>query len=364
MRNKRIIIGGGGTGGHIFPAISIANAIRKTHPYVEILFVGAENKIEMEKVPEAGYRIIGLPVAGFQRSFSVKNVSFFIKLWKSMRKAAKIINDFKPDLAIGVGGYASGPILKAAASKGIPIAIQEQNSYAGLTNKLLAKKAKKIFVAYDKMERYFPKEKIILTGNPVRSNLINTETNREEAFRFFGLDQSMPVIMALGGSLGAKTINESIMGNLELLGDDVQILWQTGNFYYENIKAFMQGKQSKNIKILPFIKDMQKAFYVADIIISRAGAGTISELAIVGKPVILVPSPNVAEDHQTKNAMALALKSAAIHISDVEARSKLMKTSLELLKNKDSKKELSENIKKLAITDSADKIVTEVFKLL
>ena len=364
MRNKRIIIGGGGTGGHIFPAISIAKAIRSKYPDTEILFVGAENKIEMEKVPEAGFKIIGLPVAGFQRKMSLKNFTFFFKLYKSMRMSAKIINDFKPDIAIGVGGYASGPILRAAANRSVPTLIQEQNSYAGLTNKLLSVKAKKIFVAYDGMEKYFPSEKLMLTGNPVRPDLLSLSESSDEAYKSFGLKKDLPVILILGGSLGAGTINQSILKEFDSIPDNVQVLWQCGKYYYENLRTEVDKLKRENIKLLAFIGEMNKAFHVADLIISRAGAGTISELSLVGKAVILVPSPNVAEDHQTKNALALVEKSAAIMIRDKEAEEKLIKTGLDLLEDKAKRKKLSENINKLALTNSAERIVEEIFSLI
>ncbi|MCK4920835.1 MAG: undecaprenyldiphospho-muramoylpentapeptide beta-N-acetylglucosaminyltransferase [Bacteroidales bacterium] len=364
MKNKRIIIGGGGTGGHIFPAISIAKAIKKLHPDTEILFVGAKDKIEMQKVPEAGFKIIGLPVAGFQRKLSVKNISFFIKLYKSMRKAARIIEEFKPQIAVGVGGYASGPILRAAASKGIPTVLQEQNSYAGLTNKILARKASKIFIAYEGMEKYFSAEKLVLSGNPVRPDLINSQIDSEEAFKSFGLIKDQPVILILGGSLGAGTINQSVLKAIDTFPDEVQILWQCGKYYYDKLKSEVDKRNKINVKLHAFISDMDKAFYVADIIISRAGAGTISELQVVGKAAILVPSPNVAEDHQTKNAMALVEKSAALMVRDSEAEKELVQTSLDLLGNIGKRKELSENIKKLALPNSAKRIAEEIFELL
>ncbi len=364
MKNKKIIIGGGGTGGHIFPAISIAKAIRKRSPETEILFVGAVNKIEMEKVPEAGFEIIGLPVIGLQRKLSLRIFTFFIKLYKSMRMAAKIIKDFKPDVVIGVGGYASGPILRAAASRSIPTLIQEQNSYAGLTNKLLSIKAKKIFVAYEGMEKYFPAEKLILTGNPVRPDLANLSGSSDEAYESFGLKKNLPVILLLGGSQGAGTINQSILKGINSIPDEVQILWQCGKYYYEDLKSKVDDLKRDNIKLLAFISEMNNAFHVADLIISRAGAGTISELTLVGKAVILVPSPNVAEDHQTKNALALVGKSAAMMIPDKEAEERLIKTGLDLLKDNIKREELSENISKLALTDSAERIVEEIFRMI
>lgn len=364
QKNKNIIISGGGTGGHIFPAISIANAIKEIEPETNILFVGALGKIEMEKVPAAGYDIIGLPVAGLQRRLTVKNISFIFKLISSLRKSKKIIKDFKPDVVVGVGGYASGPVLRSANQKRIPTLIQEQNSYAGITNKLLAKKAKKICVAYEGMENYFPKDKIILTGNPVRQDLLEKMGSRDEAIEHFKLDKSKKTILVVGGSLGARTINQSIIKDIDKLGNsDYQLLWQTGKYYFEDAKKVADEAGYKNIKVLDFIKRMDMAYSVADVIISRAGAGTISELCLVGKPVVLVPSPNVAEDHQTKNAMALVNKDAAFMIKDVEAREKLIHEVIELVGNKDQISKLSENIKKLALKDSAKIIAQEVLKL-
>jgi UDP-N-acetylglucosamine--N-acetylmuramyl-(pentapeptide) pyrophosphoryl-undecaprenol N-acetylglucosamine transferase len=364
QKNKNIIISGGGTGGHIFPAISIANAIKEIEPETNILFVGALGKIEMEKVPAAGYEIIGLPVAGLQRKLTLKNVSFIFKLISSLRKSRKIIKDFNPDVAVGVGGYASGPVLRMANKKGIPTLIQEQNSYAGITNKLLAKKAKKICVAYEGMEKYFPKNKIILTGNPVRQDLLEKIGNREEAISHFDLDKNKKTILVVGGSLGARTINQSIIGDIAKIGNsEFQILWQTGKYYYEDAKKSTNETKFENVKVLDFITRMDMAYAAADVIISRAGAGTISELCLVGKPVILVPSPNVAEDHQTKNAKALVNKNAALIIKDIEAREKLIDLVLELIDNKEKLENLSENIKGMALRDSAKIIAEEVLKL-
>ncbi len=361
----RIIIGGGGTGGHVFPAISIANALREKSPDSEFLFVGAEGKMEMEKVPEAGYRITGLPVAGFQRKLTLKNVSFFFKLWKSMRISRKVIREFKPDIAIGVGGYASGPIVKAAARKGIPVLLQEQNSYAGVTNKILAKSAGRICVAYEGMERYFPAGKIILTGNPVRQNLLLLPAEKEASLVHFGLKTGKPVILLIGGSLGARTLNRSIIAKLSEIGTaDVQLIWQSGSYYFEEAKKALEESGIKNVVLLPFIKEMNRAFQVADLIISRAGAGTISELCIVGKPVILVPSPNVAEDHQTSNARALSDRQAAVFIPDREAEEILVPTALKMIGDSEGNKILSENIKKLAMPDSSQRIAGEVIKIL
>lgn len=362
MSHKRIIIGGGGTGGHVFPAISIANAIMELYPDTEILFVGAEDKLEMEKVPEAGYQIIGLPVAGLQRKLSLKNLSFPFKLLRSLRKSRKIIREFKPDFAIGVGGYASGPILRAASSAGIPVAIQEQNSYAGITNKILAGKAEVIFTAYKGMEKYFPAEKIIISGNPVREDIIQVAPPENEAYKNFGLNPDGKTILVIGGSLGAGTINESIKKNIRDFGSQIQLIWQTGSYYFESIQEDLKNTIPENIRIVPFIKEMNLAYSIADIIISRAGAGTISELALVGKPVILVPSPNVAEDHQTKNALALSSENAAITVKDIDARETLVRTALELLADDKQKKELAVNLKKLALPGSAKNIAEEIFK--
>lgn len=363
-KNKNIIISGGGTGGHIFPAISIANAIKEIKPDTNILFVGALGKIEMEKVPAAGYEIIGLPVAGLQRRVTFKNVSFLFKLISSLIQSRKIIKQFKPDVVVGVGGYASGPVLRIANQKGIPTLIQEQNSYAGITNKLLAKKAKKICVAYEGMEKYFPKNKILLTGNPVRQDLLDKIGNKDEAINYFNLDRNKKTILVVGGSLGARTINQSIIHDLSKIGNsNYQILWQTGKYYYNDAKKTTEETNYKNVKVLDFITRMDLAYSVADIIISRAGAGTISELCLVGKPVILVPSPNVAEDHQTKNAMALVTKDAAKMIKDSEAKEKLVGTALTLLESEIELKNLSENINRMALRDSARIIAEEVLKL-
>ena len=363
-KNKNIIISGGGTGGHIFPAISIANAIKEIEPETNILFVGALGRIEMEKVPAAGYDIIGLPVAGLQRRLTIKNISFIFKLISSLRKSRNIIKDFKPDVVVGVGGYASGPVLRIANKRGIPTVIQEQNSYAGITNKLLAKKAKKICVAYEGMEKYFPKEKIILTGNPVRQDLLEKIGSKEEAIKHFKLEQDKKTILVIGGSLGARTINQSLIGDIEKIGkSEFQLLWQTGKYYFDDAQKVVEESDCKNIKVLDFIIRMDMAYSAADIIISRAGAGTISELCLIEKPVVLVPSPNVAEDHQTKNAMALVNKNAAIMIKDTEAREKLIDSALDLIQNKEQIKILSENIKGMALRDSAKIIAKEVLKL-
>lgn len=365
QKHKRVIISGGGTGGHIFPAIAIANALRKIDPEIEILFVGAEGRMEMEKVPAAGYRIVGLPVSGVSRKNILKNFSVFIKLIKSLRLAKKTIKEFNPDVAIGVGGYASGPVLRQSVKMGIPILIQEQNSSAGVTNKLLAKKASAICVAYDGMGKYFPEDKIIKTGNPVRKNFDNLGNLREEALRFFGFKNDLPVILILGGSLGAGSINKCLSDNIEIMTNSAsQWLWQTGKYYYDDIRKLAPASSGAKIAVHAFIDRMDLAFAAADIIISRAGAGTISELCLVGKPVILVPSPNVAEDHQTKNAMALAGKDAAILIPDDKAEKTLVGDAIKLVSDSQSKKTLSDNIIKMAERDADIRIAREVLKLI
>jgi UDP-N-acetylglucosamine--N-acetylmuramyl-(pentapeptide) pyrophosphoryl-undecaprenol N-acetylglucosamine transferase len=364
QKHKRVIISGGGTGGHIFPAISIANALMKIDPATEILFVGAEGRMEMEKIPAAGYRIIGLPVAGLYRSLTLKNIKVLIRLIKSLRLAKKVIREFNPDVVVGVGGYASGPVLRQAGRMKIPTLIQEQNSYAGVTNKLLAKKASVICVAYDGMEKYFPAEKIIKTGNPVRQNFDNLKSIKEEALNFFNLRKKFPVILVLGGSLGAGSINSSLSANLSKLKDsDCQWLWQTGKHYFENVKAMVSVSFSENISVHGFINRMDLAFAAADIIVSRAGAGTISELCLVGKPVILIPSPNVAEDHQTKNARALSDKGAAVLIRDNEAIKQLVDEVITLVSDATRRELLSENILKMADRDADIRIAEEILKL-
>jgi UDP-N-acetylglucosamine--N-acetylmuramyl-(pentapeptide) pyrophosphoryl-undecaprenol N-acetylglucosamine transferase len=364
QKNRRVIISGGGTGGHIFPAVSIANALRKIDPEVEILFVGAEGRMEMEKIPSAGYKIIGLPVTGIHRRFTLKNVKVLMKLLTSLKMAKKVLKEFEPDVVVGVGGYASGPVLRKAGNMGIPTLIQEQNSYAGLTNRLLAKKASKICVAYDGMDKYFPVEKIIKTGNPVRQNFDNLNTLQSEALVYFNLKKSFPVILVLGGSLGAGSINKSLSDNINLLRDsDCQWLWQTGKHYYENVKTLVSGSFSENISVHAFINRMDYAYAVADIIVSRAGAGTISELCLVGKPVILVPSPNVAEDHQTKNAMALSDRGAALLISDDQTVKTLVCEAVRLVSNIEKREKLSENILKMADRDADLRIAEEILKL-
>ncbi len=363
-KNKKIIISGGGTGGHIFPAISIANALRRIDPELEILFVGAEGKMEMEKVPAAGYKITGLPVAGFRRSLTPENFTVLFRLVKSLFKAQKIIKEFNPDVVVGVGGYASGPVLREAGRYGIPTLIQEQNSYAGVTNKLLAKKAKIICVAYDGMEKYFPAEKIIKTGNPVRQNFDNLDDLRSEALRFFRLTDKLPVVLVLGGSLGAGTINRNLTENIQKISSaKCQWLWQTGKNYFDNVNNIVSQSGAGNISLHSFINRMDFAFAAADVIVSRAGAGTISELCLVGKPAILVPSPNVAEDHQTRNALALAFKNAAIMIKDSDAVTHLVDEALKLVSDCNLKNTLSANIRKLAERDADVRIAEEVLKL-
>ncbi|AVM58150.1 undecaprenyldiphospho-muramoylpentapeptide beta-N-acetylglucosaminyltransferase [Bacteroides heparinolyticus] len=373
----RLIISGGGTGGHIFPAISIANAIKELHPSAEILFVGAEGRMEMQRVPDAGYKIIGLPVAGFDRKRLWKNFAVLVKLVRSQWKARCIIKEFHPQVVVGVGGYASGPTLKMAGMMGIPTLIQEQNSYAGVTNKLLAKKADKICVAYEGMEKFFPAEKIIMTGNPVRQSLLTHLTSHEEAIGNFGLNPAKKTILILGGSLGARTINQTLTAELESIraNFDIQFIWQTGKIYINQVREAITAATGEpvrqphipaipNLYVTDFIKDMAQAYAAADLVISRAGAGSISEFCLLHKPVILVPSPNVAEDHQTQNALALVNKGAAIFVKDAEANEKLLPTALETVTNAEKLKSLSENIAALALPDSATIIAKEVLKLI
>lgn len=363
--NLRIIISGGGTGGHIFPAVSIANAIKEQHPNAELLFVGADGRMEMQRVPAAGYKIEGLPICGFDRKNLLKNFIVLYKLAKSQLKAYRIIKRFSPHAAVGVGGYASGPTLKMAGMMGIPTLIQEQNSYAGVTNKLLAKKAKKICVAYEGMEKFFEKNKIILTGNPVRQGLLNTSISQREAIKSFGLDPQKKTILILGGSLGARTINQCMMANPDTIRtSEVQFIWQTGKIYFEQVKeALSKTEPLPMLFVTDFISKMENAYGAADLVISRAGAGSISEFCLLKKPVILVPSPNVAEDHQTKNALALVNKKAALYIKDSEACNKLLDVAVSTVKNDEVLKDLSINIAKLAFTNSASIIAEEVYKL-
>lgn len=360
----KIIISGGGTGGHIYPAVSIANTLKKRCPNAEILFVGALGRMEMEKVPAAGYKIIGLPIAGLQRKLSIKNFILPFKFIKSRMMAKKIIKNFAPDAVVGVGGYASAPTLWAAAKLNIPSLLQEQNSFAGLTNKMLAKRAKKICVAYSGMEKFFPPEKIIFTGNPVRQDLFDVNSLRDEAFQFFNLDKSKKIVLVVGGSLGARTLNDVVCKEIcRINSNNIQLIWQTGKSFFTQAQNTISYSGVKNIRVYDFIYNMNMAFAAADIIVSRAGAGTISELCIVAKPCILVPSPNVAEDHQTKNAMALVTQNAAVKIDDSEADSKLIDTIVQLLGDTNKMHELGENIVKFATPDAAEKIVDEILKL-
>lgn len=364
-RNLRIIISGGGTGGHIFPAISIANAIKQLEPTANILFVGALGRMEMQRVPDAGYNIKGLPVCGFDRKHLWKNIKVLYKLWQSRRLAKAIINEFKPNAAVGVGGYASGPTLNQCASLGVPYIIQEQNSYAGVTNKLLAKRASKICVAYEGMDRFFPSEKIILTGNPVRQNILQNNISKADARKAFQLDPEKKTILIIGGSLGARTINESILQHLsDIRNSDVQFIWQTGKVYKEAIAKRLEGEEPlANLHVTDFISDMASAYAAADMVISRAGASSISEFCLLGMPVILVPSPNVAEDHQTKNALALVNKQAAVYVKDAEAPEKLINTALSIVNDESKLNELHQNILGMALKNSAERIAEEVLKI-
>lgn len=362
----RIVVSGGGTGGHIFPAVSIANAIKAKHPDAEILFVGALGRMEMERVPQAGYEIVGLPVRGLIRPlWSPKNVGVLIDFLRSKRKVRKVLKDFRPMAAVGVGGYASAATLNAAHAMGVPCLIQEQNSYAGVTNKVLASGADKICVAYDGMERFFPADKIIKTGNPVRQSLIESTISVEDARKSFGLDPDKKTVVFVGGSLGARTVNESILRHLDLVeqAKDIQFIWQTGKYYNASINKGIEGKKPDNLLVTDFISDMGAAYKAADLVISRAGASSISEFCLIGKPVVLVPSPNVAEDHQTKNAMALVNKDAAIYVKDADAPETLLKLAIDTVKDGNKLATLSANIKKLGLKNSADVIADEVIKL-
>lgn len=367
MKDKvRVLISGGGTGGHIFPALSIANGIKARCEDAEILFVGAENRMEMEKVPAAGYKIIGLPVSGFDRKNLLRNVKVLLRLYKSMRMAKGILRDFKPDIAIGVGGYASGPMLKEAQKKGIRTLIQEQNSYAGVTNKLLAEKADAICVAYEGMERFFPADKIVMTGNPVRQNILNCSITPQEARKKFGLSPDKKTILVVGGSLGARTVNRCISAAIKRIADrdDLQFIWQTGKNYDAEAKEIIDKTSPDNIVQMPFVANMDEAYRAADLVVSRAGASSISELQLLGKAAVLIPSPNVAEDHQTKNAMALVNKNAALMVSDAEAPEKLIDTVFSLISDDARLNDLSHNIAKMAMRGSVDKIVDKVFELI
>ena len=366
MNNDKFIISGGGTGGHIYPAIAIANAIKEKLPNAEILFIGALGKMEMEKVPQAGYKIIGLPIQGIQRKLTLSNLLFPIKLIKSISLARAIIKEFKPTVCIGVGGYASGPLIYAASILKIPILIQEQNSYAGLTNKWLAKKAMKFCVAYNDMDKFFPKEKIVFTGNPVRRDIVLSYKKKEIGIEFFKLDPQKKTVLILGGSLGSKTINESIEEGLDkLISEGLQVIWQTGKNYYSVIKdRFILKEENLNMKIFPFIAEMDLAYAVADIIISRAGALSVSEICIVSKPAIFIPSPNVAEDHQTKNAKALINENAALLVTDADSKSELINKILSLSKDEKLQKQLADNIEKLARPEAAQQIADEIIYLI
>lgn len=360
----KVIISGGGTGGHIFPAIAIANALKKINPQTDILFVGAKGRMEMEKVPSAGYKIIGLDISGIQRRISLQNILLPFKIIESVIKARMIVKSFNPDVAIGVGGYASGPLLFAATMMNIPSLIQEQNSFAGITNKLLSKRVQRICVAYDGMEKYFPADKIIMTGNPIRENMVNLSNKKEEALKFFNLSGEKKTILVIGGSLGARTINQSIAKGLNLYEENnIQLIWQTGKSFISSAKSLIKPMNAKGISCFDFIQRMDLAYAAADVVISRAGASSVSELTIVGKPSILVPSPNVAEDHQTKNAMSLVNKEAAILVRDVDALDNLVQVSLDLISDLELQAKLKLNIEKLAIKDSAMLIADEVYKI-
>lgn len=366
MRKFKVVISGGGTGGHIFPAIAIANAIKKIAPSSEILFVGAKGRMEMEKVPAAGYKIIGLNIAGFQRGSIIKNLGLPFKIISSLLDAKKILKDFQADIAVGVGGYASGPLLKVASSMKIPTVVQEQNSFPGKTNILLSKKASKICVAYDGMDRFFPKDKILLTGNPVRQEVVtNLEGKRARGLEFFNLESNKKTLLVIGGSLGAKTINQSIEKNVKKFAKaGIQVVWQTGKSYFEQAKKAVEPFTENGIRAYDFISKMDYAYAVADIVVSRAGAISVSELCLASKAAILVPSPNVAEDHQTKNAMALVNHGAALLVKDIEAINTLGDTVLNLLNDNQQIEKLKNSIQKMAFRDSADIIANEVLKLI
>lgn len=361
-KQKKYIISGGGTGGHIFPAIAIANALQKREPKAEILFIGAKGKMEMEKVPAAGYKIKGLNIQGLQRRLTVKNLAFPFKLLASLSKARKIVKEFKPDVVIGVGGYASGPTLRVATKKGIPTLIQEQNSYPGITNKILAAHVNTICVAYPEMEKFFPKEKIVVTGNPIRKEIIECSIQKQEALAFFNLKKEKNVVLIIGGSLGARTLNESLLNNLEKIQKlNIQVIWQCGKYYYDELKEIVKKKEG--ILLKAFITRMDMAYAAADIVVSRAGALSISELSALGKATIFVPSPNVSEDHQTKNAKVLVNNNAALLVEDKDARENLVEQILQLSENKAKINELEANAKKMAYLDSVEKIVNEIEKL-
>ena len=366
-KKLRVIISGGGTGGHIFPALSIANKLKEVNPDTEILFVGAEGRMEMEKVPAAGYKIIGLPVAGLQRKLTLSNLALPFKVMKSVSMAKRILKEFKPDIAIGVGGYASAPLLWAAGRLGIPTLIQEQNGFAGLTNKIVGKKARKICVAYENMERFVPADRIVLTGNPIRKEIIPaSEQMRKEAFEFYGLNPQKKQIFIVGGSLGSGTLNNSMKKWISdgcPGGENVEVLWQCGKFYKSSVDEFMKDRSVEGIRHSDFIQRMDLAYAAADVVISRSGASSVSELCAAHKAVIFVPSPNVAEDHQTHNAMALVNKDAALMVKDAEAVEKLMKTACELLNDQAKIESLEKNIAALAKTDAAMDIVKEIYQI-
>lgn len=361
---QRVLISGGGTGGHIFPAVSIANAIRRRFPDVDILFVGADNRMEMERVPAAGYKIEGLTICGFDRKNILRNINVLIKLRRAIRKARSIVRNFKPQIAIGVGGYASGPTLKAAQKMGVPTLLQEQNSYAGVTNKLLAKKAKRICVAYEGMERFFPAEAIVMTGNPIRKNLLENTMSQSEAKAKLGFNPDKPLVLIVGGSLGARTINESVAAELDkLTADGTQLLWQTGKNYSDK-EALAKATATDGVIATTFISDMDIAYRAADLVVSRAGAGSISELQALGKATVLVPSPNVAEDHQRKNALALVNHDAAVMIEDAQCRQLLADEVKALIADPNRRKTLSDNISAMALTDSDEKIVDNILEII
>lgn len=360
MGNYRFILSGGGTGGHIYPAIAIANELKKRHPKAEFLFVGAKDRMEMEKVPQAGYKIEGLWISGLQRKLTLKNLMFPIKLISSLLRARKIVSKFKPHAVIGTGGFASGPLLRIASGRGIPCVLQEQNSYAGITNKLLKNKVAKICVAYDGMETFFPSEKIVKTGNPVRGDLVTLGSYKEDAFSFFGLDIGKPTLLVLGGSLGARRINQLIEQELAYFkGLGIQLVWQCGKLYYEEYKKY----DSETVKVIDFLNRMDYAYIASDLIISRAGASSVSELCIVGKPVLFIPSPNVAEDHQTKNAMALVRENAAVLVRERDLDTDFEKVFSEVFQSKMKQEQLAINIKKLAMPNATAAIVDEIEKL-
>ena len=365
-RPYRLIISGGGTGGHVYPAIAIANSFTERFSNAEVLFVGAQGKMEMQKVPEAGYKIEGLWISGLQRRLTLDNLSFPFKVLSSLRKSRQIVKQFKPDAVVGVGGYASGPLLKSATRKRIPAVLQEQNSYAGLTNKILAKKASKICVAYPNMDQFFPAEKVVMTGNPVRKDIVDLKGKKEIGIKHFNLDETKPTLLVIGGSLGARTLNDSLISGVEqLVQAGVQVIWQCGRFYFEEMKAKLaQQPNSEGIHLMEFVREMDLAYAAADVVVSRAGALSVSELSIAQKPTIFVPSPNVAEDHQTKNAKALVDNKAAELVKDSEAREVLIQRAIELINNQDQKMGLSKNIKALAKPNAAEEIVDEIVKLI